>query len=275
MIRPGSRICFLRAGEAELIARLLINDHTQTAFGRVADRSRPHFLVIDEAYRYLTEDIEDILEGTRKFGLHLGLVHHYPGQLRTHGGNIFEGVMAGAQNKLFFGTTYSIAQEMVDDVYGGQFDPERIKHVLDRETVVGTERAWFASKSTAMHEAQSSVRSHAFAASAMDSFTESYSRMYGGPFDVMPSAWTASESDGSATSTTEIEGEAAGESSGKSETTGLREGLEQIWAVRPNATFTLEEERHRFTRELSELEEPPLYSQGCERGDVQGHDCGR
>jgi len=125
---------------ADLLARLLLCDYTQTARARPANRSRPHFLVIDECYRYLTSDIERILDQTRKYGLHLMLAHQRLSQLGTPGEPIYEGVMEGAQNKLIFGTSYQSALELADRFFSHEYDLERPKHSMNRPVQVGVRR---------------------------------------------------------------------------------------------------------------------------------------
>jgi hypothetical protein len=144
---------------ARLIGNLLVNAFFNAALGRKADRSRPFYLYIDEAYDYLTKDIESILDQTRKFGLHLVLSHQRIGQLRDKGEAIESGVMEGAQTKVIFGLGRRDAIEMGYDLFAEQFDLERAKERMIRPTAVGQELVSLRSQSAT--RGQSSAQTNA------------------------------------------------------------------------------------------------------------------
>lgn len=86
---------------AQLVGSLLVNDLLLKARSR-PPKSKPFYLYIDECYRYLSDDIEDILFEMRKFGLHLVLAHQDLSQLRRRGESLYSAVMTGAQTKVVF-----------------------------------------------------------------------------------------------------------------------------------------------------------------------------
>ncbi|MEO7998752.1 MAG: type IV secretion system DNA-binding domain-containing protein [Gemmatimonadaceae bacterium] len=86
---------------AQLVGSLLVNDLLLKARSRPVG-AKPFYLYIDECYRYLNDDIEDILFEMRKFGLHLVLAHQDLSQLRRRGESLYSAVMGGAQTKVVF-----------------------------------------------------------------------------------------------------------------------------------------------------------------------------
>ena len=130
----------LTEDNARTLGALLINQCFLTARGRAADVSRPFYLYVDEAYEYLTGDIERAIVQTRKFGLHVVLAHHFLEQLRSRGDNIFAGVMNAVPTKVVFGVSYDDALEMVNRLFPGRIHPDRIKHVMDKPVAVGLEK---------------------------------------------------------------------------------------------------------------------------------------
>jgi TraM recognition site of TraD and TraG len=123
---------------SELLGRLLINDFQQTARNhRPANTAKPHVLVVDECQNYLSDDIPEILDGTRKYGLHLVLSHQRIEQLVKASPDIADGVMAGAQTKIIFGSSYATGTQIADEIFGAQCDLERPKQGLKKPFVTG------------------------------------------------------------------------------------------------------------------------------------------
>lgn len=245
---------------AELLARLLLSDYTQTALGRVANESRPHFLVIDECYRFLTSDIEAILDQTRKFGLHLMLAHQRLSQLGREGEPIYEGIMEGAQNKVIFGTTYRSAQELADRLFAHEYDLERAKGTLDKEMQVGVRRTILTGRSRGRATSESWAHGTTTMASAVAGLGESFDAA-GNPIGSMMSGATGEQSGESATS-----GGSVAEISAESE----HEAFEPIFETRPSAVHTLEEERHRKAVELTVLDKQHVIIRTADRKSTRG-----
>ncbi len=84
-----------------------------------------HYLYIDEAGRFATPQIDNVLSYKRKSGLRLMLAHHYFEQFEDK--KVMHGVKQGARIKVMFNTSsYQDRLEMVKDLgYGGD-----IPHVL-------------------------------------------------------------------------------------------------------------------------------------------------
>jgi hypothetical protein len=191
---------------ARLIGNLLVNAFFNAALARQADTSRPYYVYIDEAYDYLSKDIESILDQTRKFGLHLVLSHQRIGQLRDKGEAIESGVVEGAQTKVIFGLGRKDAVEMGYDLFAEQFDLERPKASMIRPTVIGQElatlRSWSAThgqssaetaaRATAIGSARSKMRARAEGVAENESWSDTSSTSYGESLALVDSTSTVS-----------------------------------------------------------------------------------
>jgi hypothetical protein len=100
-------------------------------------KERPFYLYIDECYRYLTDDIERMLDESRKRGLHVSLAHQRLAQLAKDSPTIYSAVMA-IQNKVVFGGLQDEdAKIVVHEILRPEFDLERPKRSLDRQAPTG------------------------------------------------------------------------------------------------------------------------------------------
>ncbi|WP_299415340.1 TraM recognition domain-containing protein [uncultured Sulfitobacter sp.] len=123
---------------AQLFGLLLIS----SLFGqsKLRDNTRPYFLYLDEAHRYLSgSNVSEMFEECRKYGLHLVLAHQNLGQLRDAGERVFSTVINEAEVKAVFSIKEpDDAAYLVRLMYrGGMIDPTRVKDVLTKPTVVG------------------------------------------------------------------------------------------------------------------------------------------
>ena len=132
----------ISSDNARLIGTLLTN----TLFNRALRRQkreatrRPFYLYIDECYRFLTDDIEAMLDQTRKFGLHVVLVHQHLGQLRKYGDHVFDAVMTNARTKVVFGgLADGDAELLAKQLLREKFDYNRTKPILDKPVAVDHE----------------------------------------------------------------------------------------------------------------------------------------
>ena len=128
---------------ARLIGTLLTNALFTAAVRRDPREAkrRPFYLYIDECYRFLTEDVESMLDETRKFGLHVTLSHQHLGQLRKYGEHVFNAVMTNTGTKVVFGgLPDEDAELMAKQILRPLFDFNRPKHILDKPSVVGFQK---------------------------------------------------------------------------------------------------------------------------------------
>ena len=128
---------------AHLIGRALLNDFDHTARTHRRDddpNARPHVIMIDECADYLSADTTRMLDRLRKKRVHLVLANQRIEQLREKGDNLCDAVMAGAQTKIIFGSTYKTGQEISDEIFGAGYDLQRVKDRLATPHVVGHQR---------------------------------------------------------------------------------------------------------------------------------------
>jgi Helicase HerA, central domain len=62
----------------------------------------PFFVYVDEAHRYMTDDVEGLLKEVRKFGMSVSLAHQYLAQLGNPGDTIYEAVRNSTETKVVF-----------------------------------------------------------------------------------------------------------------------------------------------------------------------------
>lgn len=89
--------------DAALLGTLLINDILAASFQRDPEERRSCYLMIDEFQNFITKDLCAILEGGRKFKLHLILAHQHLYQLQDRDPEIFYSTLANARTKIVFG----------------------------------------------------------------------------------------------------------------------------------------------------------------------------
>ena len=70
--------------------------------GSTEEKFNPFFVYVDEAHRYVTDDVEGLLTQSRKFGLSLTLAHQYLGQLGKPGDKLYEAVRNSTETKVVF-----------------------------------------------------------------------------------------------------------------------------------------------------------------------------
>lgn len=166
-------------GAQRLAGMLVINNLVARAFERKSKPApKPFHLYIDEAPRFLTHDIADILVGTRKYGLHVTLAHQNLSQLRAAGDQIYSGVMGEARTKVVFGgLSMEDAKVMAEETLYGEVSPYMINEAMNKPTVVGYERIKLKNKSfsegTGTNETSTETQSNSV------STTNSHSRSIG------------------------------------------------------------------------------------------------
>ena len=137
----------------------------------------PHFLYIDEAQNYLSNDIENILSQAAKRGLYMTLSHQFLGQLVEAGQLVYNGVMSGTLMKAVFGVTMEDADVFVDELFADRIDFERVKEKLKSPHVVGHEVVELKGSSKGRSDAvmHSRTRASASSESEGESETDGYS----------------------------------------------------------------------------------------------------
>jgi hypothetical protein len=238
-----------------LLGTLLTSELFLLAKNRSPERAkqRPFTLYIDECYQFITSDIEQMLDQTRKFGLHVVLSHQRLGQLGDRNGPLYNGVMAGAQTKVVFGgMADDDAEQMAREVFRGSFNLERPKHSLDRLTVVDEVPFWLDSESQTESEGTTSSSNTGGSWSRTSGTSEGGSDQFRGD-DL--DRYGRSEQTGRSESSSEGQnwGESSGTSSGWSSSRGRSQSFKPVRVLLPTTMHTLEEEIHLAIVKLRSL----------------------
>jgi hypothetical protein len=216
-------------------------------------KRRPFTLYVDECYQFITSDIEQMLDQTRKFGLHVVLSHQRLGQLGRDDSPIYNGIMAGGQTKVVFGgMTDSDAEVMAREVFRNSFNLERAKHILDKPTVVDEVPFWLESESYTDSGSDTSGSSTGGSSSRSSGTSEGGADQYSGD-DALP--YGRSQNTGSSESTTDASAWGSNESSthGWANTQGRSQTLKPVRVMLPTAVHSLDEEIHLAIVKLRSL----------------------
>lgn len=127
-------------GDASLIGTLMLRDLYISALARDGDEEymeeNPFYVYVDECYRFLTKDVEDMLDETRKFGVHLVLACQRLEQL--HKMDMYSPILGGTEIKAVFGgMRYDDCIDMAKELYTGDLDLHRGVESSKRSVVVG------------------------------------------------------------------------------------------------------------------------------------------
>jgi len=118
-------------GNRHLMGTLLVNELMAAAFARKEGRRTPFFVAIDEFQHFATKDVCEILDGGRKYGLHLILAHQLLHQLEEKNPEVYFSTMTNARTKVVFGGLMDQDVElMAKELYVGELNPDEIKHEI-------------------------------------------------------------------------------------------------------------------------------------------------
>jgi hypothetical protein len=111
-----------------LLGTLIVNELITAAFACKPGERRECFLAIDEFSRFVTKDACEILDGGRKYKLHLILAHQHLGQLKEKDPEVYYSTLTNARTKIVFGGLNDEDVELVSkELYTGEFDPNEVK----------------------------------------------------------------------------------------------------------------------------------------------------
>lgn len=250
----------------------LTNQFYATSFEREPrSKPRPFNLYIDEVQNFISDDIEEILSQCAKFGLFLTLSHQHLGQLKEAGELVTSGVMSGTLMKAIFAQSMEHAPVFADELFSGEIDFERVKEKITTPTTVGYElmqlrnqskmegKSRAEAKGVTEAEASSSGTSVGGATNNLSSSGETVS-MSPGMDELGVSEFSASAvGDSSSYSEIEVSVSSTAQSQTVSHgenvniTKGISEALRPIIQERATQTYTLEEQRYGFARDIANL----------------------
>jgi len=123
----------LSVEDANLLGTLLIDDLIAATFARPPDQRRPVVLIIDEAHRFVTPDIGDILDMGRGMNLHCILALQHLAQVREEDYKTYSALLTNARVKIIFGGLTNADLEILNpEFYTGELDLKEIKQELYR-----------------------------------------------------------------------------------------------------------------------------------------------
>ena len=235
----------LSPDNARLLGTLIVNDLLVTALGRNPKEPRPFYLYIDECYNYLNNDVESMLDQTRKFGLHLILSHQRLGQLREAGEGVYNAVMTGAQTKVVFGgLTSTDAKEMASDIFLGELDLEQGVELTKNPMVVAQEMEWL--ESEMQSETAGGGSSTTTSTTSSEGAGKGVTETYDDEGDVIGETVSSGVSSSHASST----GEAETQSWARSFARGLHQALRSVFEERYSSVHPLEKVMYDATVKL-------------------------
>lgn len=281
----------LAPSDAAFVGALVTSMYAAAAMRRPPLRSARHRLILDEAESLITVDTARLVDRCAKFGLNLIAAVQRLGQLRAKGDFIADALLGNVSLKIVFGGLEAESAEyMARQLFTGHIDLAEWKPGSVRPTVVGQDKVTVRNRSHADHEAEhesraatrSHTRAHARAETTSTAFgTATATGAAASSAEIMtpdtgilslPSVLQQSASETASTVTTEsmvtasavsdavIEGEGyaettgSGKSRGRSDTIGESECFVSRFEWLPSAQFTLEEQLHRLTGELMNLD---------------------
>jgi hypothetical protein len=111
-----------------MLGTLLVKELMTAAFGRRPQERTPFLVFIGEFSHFVTKDACEILDGGRKFGLHLILAHQHLGELREKDPEVYYSTLTNARTKIVFG---GLNDEDVDliakELFTAELDPNQVK----------------------------------------------------------------------------------------------------------------------------------------------------
>ncbi len=114
-----------------LLGTLLVNELLTAAFARPAGERPPFYLALDEFQHFVTKDMCEILDGGRKFGLHLVLAHQHLNQLKIKDPEVYYSVLTNARLKAVFGGLIDEDLNILaKELYTGELDPDEVKQEI-------------------------------------------------------------------------------------------------------------------------------------------------
>lgn len=257
LVNLGARSAFSYEN-ARVLGTLLINDLFLTALGRDEHTAarHPFTLFVDEAYDFLSGDIERILDQTRKFGLHTVLAHQRIGQLRERGEGIYNAVMGGTQTKIVLGgLSDDDAAVMAREIMRGDIDLERPKRGITMPVVVDEVPFWLESESHTEGATESRASAESFATSETTGLSESTAQMFQSLVEANPelTGLVQTMSEARSTTTTTGYGASEGYATSASHTAGRAQTLRSVREERPTQFYSLEESLHLAQLKLRNL----------------------
>lgn len=242
---------------ARVLGTLLINDLFLSALGRdeATARRRPFSLYIDEAYDYLSGDVEKMLDQTRKFGLHAILAHQRLGQLKERGEGIYSAVMSITNKIVLGGLSDDDAAILAKEIMRDDIDLERPKHTITTPVVVDEVPFWLESLSSSEGQSESYTSTRSESSALHADISESTAQVFDATGSAPGNRQSLSTGIGASSGTASTTGTSQSESYARSwsSTHGRAQTLRPVREERPTAYYSLEESLHLAQLKLRNL----------------------
>ena len=123
----------------------LMHSFCRAAMDRTDLDPPPCFLIVDEFSEFVTPEVLEILDGRRKFGLHLILAHQFMSQLQNVAAQdwrYYHSVLTNARLRIVFGGLGETdATTIAGHMYGAHLDPFKVKQEI-YHTVQTSHQEW-------------------------------------------------------------------------------------------------------------------------------------
>jgi len=157
LARQGS----IAQDDQHLLGTLLVNEILTAAFARAPGSRVPYYLFIDEFQHFVTKDMCEILDGGRKFGLHLILAHQHLSQLKERDPEVYYSALTNARLKTVFGGMDDDDLDVLaKELYTGEFDPDQVKDEIWQTKFRPVESTRVVTSSTSGNSSGSAFVSH-------------------------------------------------------------------------------------------------------------------
>jgi hypothetical protein len=117
--------------DQNLIGTFIVNALLISTFAKPKAKRKPFFLICDEFERFVTPDMAEILDGGRKFDVHLVLAHQHLQQLKQGDLKVYNSTLTNARTKVVFG---GLSEEDLDvmakELFTGELDPDLVKQEI-------------------------------------------------------------------------------------------------------------------------------------------------
>lgn len=240
---------------SRLLGTLITNELLQLARSRDNDLAAEHpfYCYIDEAYKYLTEDIEEAIDETRQKGLHYILAHQRISQLHDAGTSIYGGVMS-IRNKLIFGDLEpDDTHELAADFYQADYDENEEIDLLRKPITVRHEIRKNRQHRKGVGRVQTEVDTAVESRSSM----QSDNAMLSLPVDAVGLPTTGDFVDGGGigfgAGHAKARGKALGSATSDNETDGWAESAWPVMEERAGALRSFDEQMHIFAKQLKTI----------------------
>ncbi len=114
--------------DQKMLGTLIVNELLTAAFARPQNDRPPFYVCIDEFQKFVTKDICEILDGGRKFGLHLIIAHQFLNQLKEKDPEVYYSTLTNTRIKAVFGGLDDKDLDILaKEMYAGSFSPYIVK----------------------------------------------------------------------------------------------------------------------------------------------------